>query len=144
MIYILLIWFLPEYPSKGLMRLYIFISLYINVFFGQRVGYVLNGILPKFWQNSKCQNIFLGLGYMIGWVDYCFLNGLEYQMPCGPLNEFLKTGIHLKVRGDYHVQTFPGRGVTLTISFRNLWYATRSVHFLWTDRAYWKELFNVK
>ena len=48
MVYILLIWFLPEYPSEGLMRLYIFISLYINVILGQGVCHVLNGILSKF------------------------------------------------------------------------------------------------
>ena len=33
-VYILLIWFLLEYPTERLMRLYIFINLYINVFLG--------------------------------------------------------------------------------------------------------------
>ena len=48
MVYILLIWFMSEYPTKGLMRFYIFINFYINVFLGQGVGYVLNETLPKF------------------------------------------------------------------------------------------------
>ena len=112
MIYILLIWFLPEYPSKGLMRLQIFIRLYINIFLGQEVGHVLNGILSKFRQNFKCQNIFLGLGYMIGRVSSCFSNGLECQMPCRPLNEFRETGTHSRVRGGCHVSTFSGQGMT--------------------------------
>ena len=48
MVYILLIWFLLEYPTEGLIRLYIFINLYINIFLGQGVGHVSNGTLPKF------------------------------------------------------------------------------------------------
>ena len=66
MVYILLIWFLLEYPTEVLMR------LYINVFLGQGVGHVLNGTLSKFQKNSKNQNIFLSLGYMIGQVRFPF------------------------------------------------------------------------
>ena len=41
-----------------------------------------------------------------------FSNGLEYQMPCGPLNEFREIETHSRVRGGCHVLIFSGRGMT--------------------------------
>ena len=56
---------------------------------------------------------YLRLGYMISWVGFpFFLNGLGYQMPCGPLVGFRETKIHSRAHGGCHLSTFSGRGVT--------------------------------
>ena len=105
MVYILLIWFLHEYPTKGLMRLYIYKFVY--------KCFSWAGGRPCFKRNSiEILVIFQVLEYFLkfrvhdksGWISV-FSNGSGYQMPCGPLNEFRKTETHSKVRGDCHLST---------------------------------------
>ena len=94
MVYTLLIWFLPEYPIKGLMRFYIY----------------------KFI--CKCFSWAKGRSYisiMFGFPFFFKKNGLGYQMPCGLLFGFQETETHSRARGGCHVSTFLGRGVTLSL-----------------------------
>ena len=57
---------------------------------------------------------FQSLVNLLGRVVYRFSNGLGCLVPCESLDEFSKTGTHLRARGGCHVLTFPDRGVTQT------------------------------
>ena len=68
----------------------------------------------------KCRFIFKIQFNLIRSVDYRYSNGLGYLVPCESLDGFRETGTHSRARGDCHVSTFPGRGVTQTMdSIRN-------------------------
>ena len=58
---------------------------------------------------------FQSLVNLIGRVVYRYSNRLGCLVPCESLDEFRETRIHSKAHDGYHVSTFSGWGVTLSV-----------------------------